>query len=54
MALGVAADQADQGDRAARAAMLRATLPAPPSIFSSRDRASTGIGASGETRLTSP
>ena len=35
-------------------ATLRATLPAPPSMAISRVRASTGIGASGDVRVTSP
>ena len=37
-----------------KAATLRATVPAAPSIISSWDRASTGTGASAETRLTAP
>ena len=35
-------------------AMLRATLPAPPMTDSCRLTASTGAGASGEMRDTSP
>ena len=33
---------------------LRRTLPAPPNVFISRSTHSTGIGASGDTRVTSP
>ncbi len=40
--------------RAPSAAMLRATLPAPPITTSSRPTAITGAGASGEIRSTSP
>ena len=40
--------------RAPRLAMLRATLPAPPIVTSLRCTASTGAGASGEMRPTSP
>ena len=40
--------------RAPRAAMLRATLPAPPTLVSLRWTAMTGAGASGEMRDTSP
>src|SRR5262252_6795897 len=39
---------------APRAPILRATLPAPPISISLRATASTGVGASGEIRLTSP
>ena len=34
--------------------MLRATLPAPPTMISSRPTRITGAGASGEMRETSP
>ena len=40
--------------RAPRPAMLSATLPAPPGTTSSHFAASTTVGASGETRATSP
>ncbi len=36
------------------ATRLRTTLPAPPSMASSRSTDTTGIGASGETRSTWP
>jgi hypothetical protein len=39
---------------APRAAILRATLPAPPILISLRWTAMTGAGASGEIRDTSP
>ena len=40
--------------RAPSETMLRATLPAPPIMVSLRLAASTGAGASGEMRETSP
>jgi hypothetical protein len=40
--------------RVPSATRLRATLPAPPIITSVRLTAITGVGASGEMRVTSP
>jgi len=40
--------------RAPSETMLRATLPAPPTMVSCRCTAITGVGASGEMRVTLP
>jgi hypothetical protein len=51
---GVVADQADQGRLAAQRRDIARGVAAPPSMTSSPLRASTGTGASGEMRPTSP
>ena len=54
LAVGVVADHGAQRGRAPSATRHFATFAAPPSRSSSRSTASTGTGASGEMRSTSP